>query len=85
MGTDKQYHKKCIQGVLQSTIHQGSVTIKRTATDRHNQKYCQGPPQSKVLPGSAAIKYPKGVQQTEVQQGSATIKMTTRDRNTQIK
>ena len=46
---------------------EGNVTIKSTTTDRHNQKYCHGPQQSKIMPGSAAIKHIQGVEQTEVQ------------------
>ena len=33
----------------------GNVTIKSTTRDRHNQKYCHGLQQSKIMPGSAAI------------------------------
>ena len=55
MGTASQYHKNCIQGVLQKYTKRvaqtkvlpgqskeipGSVTIRNTARDRHNQKYC---------------------------------------------
>ena len=36
MVTDRQYHKKCIQGVLQLKVHQGRVTIKSTARECHN-------------------------------------------------
>ena len=36
MGTARQYYKKCIQGVLQSKVHQGSVAIKSTARECHN-------------------------------------------------
>ena len=90
--------KSCIQGVLQKYIKRmaqskvlpgqskeipGIVTIRNTARDRHNQKYCQGPPQSKVLPGSVVIKYIKGVHQIEVHQGSAIIKMITKECNMQ--
>ena len=97
-GTARQYHKNCIQGVLQKYIKRvsqssvlpgqskeipESVTIKKTVRDRHYQKYCLGPPQSKVLPGSAVIKYIQGVQQTEVKQGSAIIKMITGECNMQ--
>ena len=54
-GTTRQYHKNCIQGVLQKYIKRvaqskvlpgqskeipGSVTIRNTARDRFNQKYC---------------------------------------------
>ena len=46
---------------------EGSVTIKNTTRDRHNQKYCYGLQQSKIMPGSAAIIHIQGVQQTEVQ------------------
>ena len=56
----------------------GSVTIKSTTRDRHNKKYCQGPPQgppqSKLMTGSAAIKYLQGVQLTEVQKESLTTR-----------
>ena len=98
MGTARQYHKNCIQGVLQKYIKRvaqskvlpgqskeipESVTIRNTASGRHNPKYCLGPPQSKVLPRSAVIKYIQGVQQTEVEQGSAIIKMITRECNMQ--
>ena len=56
MGTAMQYHKKCIQGVLQSELHRGSVTINSTARECHNLKYYQGVSQSKVLPGTTTIK-----------------------------
>ena len=97
-GTARQYHKNCIQGVLQKYTKRvsqsrvqpaqskeipGSVTIKNTVRDRNYQKYCFGPPQSKLLPGSAVIKYIQGVQQTEVKQGSAIIKMITGECNMQ--
>ena len=36
MVTERQYHKKCIQGVLQLKVHQGSVAIKSTARECHN-------------------------------------------------
>ena len=36
MVTEKQFHKKCIQGVLQLKVHQGSITIKSTARECHN-------------------------------------------------
>ena len=36
MVTERQYHKKCIQGVLQLKVHQGSVTIKSTERKCHN-------------------------------------------------
>ena len=36
MVTERQYHKKCIQGVLQLKLHQWSVTIKSTARECHN-------------------------------------------------
>ena len=74
MDTARQYHKKCIQGVLQLKVHQGSVAIKSTARECHkfkylrkchNQKYCQGPPQSEALPWTA---------KTKKMQGSAAIK-----------
>ena len=64
MGTVRQYYKKSIQGVLQLKVHKGSVAIKSSARKCHNlstkgkchnQKYYQGPPQSKILPWTAAI------------------------------
>ena len=97
MGTVRQYHKICIQRVLQKNIKRvsqskvlpeqsteipRSVTIKRTARERQS-KVLLGTPQSKALPGSAIIKYIQGVQQTEVQRGGAIIKMTTRECNIQ--
>ena len=36
MGSVRQYYKKCIQGVLQLKVHQGSVAIKSTAMECHN-------------------------------------------------
>ena len=51
MGTARQYHIKCIRGVLQTKVRQGSVTIKSTARECH-----QGVSKSKVLPGTATIK-----------------------------
>ena len=36
MVTERQYHEKCIQGVLQIKVHRGSVAIKSTARECHN-------------------------------------------------
>ena len=36
MVTQRQYHKKCIHGVLQLKVYQGSVAIKSTARECHN-------------------------------------------------
>ena len=89
IGTSRQNHKKCIQGVLQFKVHQGSVAIKSTARECHNlstprsrhyQEFCQGTPQSKILSGSAEILHIQRVQQTEVQQRN----MTTRKCNMQM-
>ena len=83
MGTARQYHKKCIQGVLQTKVHQGSVTIKSTARECHqgvsNQKYCQGPQQSNVLPGTATIKSTARECLNEIHPGSATNRSKTKE------
>ena len=36
IGTARQYYKKCIQGVLQLKVRQGSVAIKSTARECQN-------------------------------------------------
>ena len=58
--------------------------MKSTTRDRNNQKYRlgspHGPPQSKLMTRTAAIKYIQGVQLTEVKQES----MTTRTCNMQM-
>ena len=36
MGIASQHYKKCIQGVLQLKVHQGSVAIKSTTRECHN-------------------------------------------------
>ena len=87
MGTARQYHKKCIQGVLQFKELQGrfpnqkycqGVSQFKYLRKCHNLKYYQGPPQSEVLPWTATIKIVRECC-NKTYPGSATNRKTTRE------
>ena len=80
MVTERQYHKKCIQGVLQLKVHQGSVSIKSTARECHNLSTLGSVTIKSTTRDRHNEKYCQGVQITEVQQES----MTTRKCNMQM-
>ena len=91
MGTARQYHKKCNQGVLQLKTHQGSVAIKgyyqgvsqlKYLRKCYNQNYYQGPPQSKVLPWTATVKNNARKCRNKTYPRSATYRSTTRGMTT---
>ena len=53
MGTARQYHKNCIQGVLQKNIKR--VAQSNVLPGQSKKKY-RGLSQSEILPGTAIIK-----------------------------
>ena len=53
------------QGVSQSKGLSGTATFKVTAREYHNQKKCQGVPQSQSLRGVSELKKYQGVSQSK--------------------
>ena len=87
MGTARQYHKKCNQGVLQLKTHQGSVAIKKYCQGVsqlkylrkcYNQNYYQRPPQSKMLQWTATVKNNSRKCRNKTYPRSSTYRSTTR-------